>query len=126
MNTSPFNVTIRPWVELAAPVFWGPTLAALEGVPEFVADDSALVITAFELDRPVIDAVAPVAVRVDSLESAVLVASAERSIEPRNGGKRSSEVIARIDADIGAVVVPGEAVSDVAAPVTEPAVISTR
>ncbi len=125
MSTSPFNVTIRPREGLAAPVFWGPTLAALEGVPDFVANDFALVTTPFELERPAIDVVAPVVVRVDSLESAVLVASAERSIEPRNGGKTSS-VIAGIDANIAVVVVPGEAVSDVVAPVTEPAVISTR
>ena len=66
-------------------------------------------------------------VALDLFESAVLVTSAEPSFEPWNDGERRSGVIAGIDADTVAVVITGEAVSEIApAPVTEPVVISTR
>lgn len=126
MNTNIFDFAIRLLDEVAAPVFWGPTLAPLKDASEIVTDDSELVTMALELERPVIDAMILVAVRLDVLESAVLVASTEPSLEPRDGGKRSPEVIAGTGADTTAVVVTGEPVSEPAAPVTEPAVISTR
>ena len=68
----------------------------------------------------------PVAVRLDVLESAVLVASAEPSLEPRDERERSSVVTASAEADRTALVIIGETVSEVGAPVIEPAVISTR
>lgn len=120
MNTNIFDFAIRLLDEVAAPVFWGPTLAPLKDASEIVTDDSELVTMALELERPVIDAMILVAVRLDVLESA------EPSLEPRDEGKRSPEVIAGADADTTAVVVTGEAVSEPAAPVTEPAVMSTR
>ena len=66
------------------------------------------------------------AVNFDLLESAVLVAPAEPSIEPRNGEERSSEVIAGIDPDKAVTIFPGEAVPEVTASVKEPAVVSIR
>lgn len=99
----------------------------VEDTSEFVVDDPGLVTTTLELGTPVIDVVAPVTVALDLIESAVLVASAEPTFEPRNGGERRSEVIAGLAADAVEVVITGEADSEAAtAPVTEPAVISTR
>lgn len=126
MNDNPFNVAVRLLKEFAAPVFWVSTVAPLEDASEFVVDGSRLVTTALELEIAFIDVMAPVTVALDLLESALLVASAEPSFEPWNGGERRSEVIAGIDADAIAVFITGEDVSEVAAPVTEPAVISTR
>lgn len=62
-------------------------LAPLDDASEFVADDSTLFTTALEIGRPVIDVMVPVAVELDVLESALLVASAEPSIEPRTEGR---------------------------------------
>lgn len=81
---------------------------------------------AVELERPVINILVPVPVEPDVLESPVIVASAEPSIELRNRGERTSEVVIGIDADIAAAIITDEAFSIIAAPVAEPAVISTR
>lgn len=78
------------------------------------------------LGIPVIDVDIPVVVRTDVLDSAVLIAFAEPPLEPPDGGERSSEVITAIDADIAAVLIVSEPLSEAPAPVTEPAVISTR
>ena len=78
------------------------------------------------LGIPVIDVDIPVVVRTDVLDSAVLIAFAEPPLEPPDGGERSSEVITAIDADIAAVLIVSGPVSEAPAPVTEPAVISTR
>lgn len=126
MKINPFNVGSILLEELAAPVLCAPTLAPLEDVSEFAADDSALVTTALELERPVIDVVVPVAVKLDLLESAVLAAPAEPPIDARNGEESSSEVTAGIDPEKAVTVFPSEAVPEVAASVKEPAVISTR
>ena len=79
-----------------------------------------------ELEIPATDVEVPVAVRTDVLEFAVLIAFDEPSLEPRNGGERSSEVITAIDADIAAVLIVSDPVSEAPTPATEPAVTSTR
>lgn len=108
-------------------MFWGPTTVILEDAADFVADDPALVTTAvLGLGIPVIDVDIPVVVRPDVLDSAVPIAFAEPPLEPPDGGERSSEVITAIDADIAAVLIVREPLSEAPAPVTEPAVISTR
>ena len=126
MNINAFSVSVRLLEELAVPVFWGPTIAPLEDASEFIAEDSVLARTALELERPAIDVVVPAAVGLVALESAVLVASAEPSIEPRNEGESRSEVIAGIDADTAAMSTMDEVIAEIVARLTEPAVISTR
>lgn len=103
-------------LELRGPVIDVVVLVAVE------LDDSALLAIALELRKSVIDVVVPVAVELDVLESAVLVAYGEPSIEPRNDGDRRSEVVAVVDADIANVAIW----DGVVAAYTEPAVISTR
>lgn len=72
-----------------------------------------------ELEIPVIAVVVAVAVRT--------VALAKPLAEPRDVGEGDSEVIAVIDADTVAVLlIIDETVSEAVAPVTEPAVMSTR
>lgn len=108
-------------------VFWGPATVLLEDAPAFVAVDSPLVTTAvLELEMPVIDVAVPVALRIVALESAVLIALAEPSLEPRDVGEGDSEVIAVIETDAAVVLIGDETVSEAVTPVTEPAVISTR
>lgn len=80
-----------------------------------------------ELERPVIDVVVPAAVRTAALDSAVLMALAEPLPEPRDVGEGDAEVVAVIGADTAAVLlIIAETLSEAVAPVTEPAVMSTR
>ena len=48
MKPNTLDVTVRFLEELAAPVFWGPTLAPLEDASEFVAVVCELATTALE------------------------------------------------------------------------------
>lgn len=81
--------------------------------------------TELELERSLIDVMISVAAEFDVLEPAVLAASAEPSVEPRDGGERRLDVIAGIDADLAAVSIMDEVIADVVT-FTEPTVISTR